>query len=484
MFRIFVMSKEPLTIIIFGATGDLYKSKLALALWSLFSLGFLSKELRVIGFARKQMTDLDFQNITKEAILKKIKSIDPGLFDDFLKCFTYTRGDLEDIKSFKKLSIDLGESDAKRGSCTNKLFYLAVPPTLYASIFQNIALAGLTIPCAPSVKGSVGAWTRVLVEKPFGKDIVEAKRLDKMLGELFHESQIFRIDHYLAKETMQNLLTFRFSNGVFESLWSNKNIERVRIVFHEKNIPEDTLSNRGAFYDGVGALRDVGQNHMLQMLALVAMENPKVMSPEKIQDARSKVLEKVSLLKEEALLRGQYEGYLNEPNIKDDSQTETFFRAVLGVNNKRWLGVPFEMESGKALSKEEMSIEVFFKKLSPCFCKSVHEGGHQNVLKFIIQPNEGIKFKFWFKRPGFDFVLVPQDLSFHYSDMLASNSKEGRLRDAYERVLFDCISGDQTLFTNTKEIMAEWLIVTDIIKKWQKIPLVKYQKGSVASDIK
>ncbi len=475
---------DPLTFIIFGATGDLYQNKLSVALWNLFSLGFLSTEFRVVGFARRPMTHGEFQNFTRHTILRKTKNIDQNKLEDFLKCFTYIQGDLENFQSFQNLGRELMEEDARIGFCTNKLFYLAVPPTLYASTFKNIAGAGLTVPCAPSVKSRANAWTRVLVEKPFGKDITEAKRLDKMLGELFEESQIFRIDHYLAKETMQNLLTFRFSNGVFESLWNNKNIEHVRIIFHEKNVPEDTLAKRGALYDGIGALRDVGQNHMLQMLALIAMENPKIMNAENIQDARSKVLEKVSLLNKYSLLRAQYKGYLSEPNIKNDSTTETFFRVILGINNKRWRGVPFEMESGKALNKEEMSIEVFFKKSSLPLMKDSHAEGNQNVLKFIIQPNEGIKFRFWFKRPGFDFTLVPQELSFNYSDILISNNKPEKLHDAYERVLYDCILGDQTLFTNTKEIMAEWKLVTDIIKLWQEIPLIVYKKGSVAEDIK
>lgn len=475
---------NPLTIVVFGATGDLYQNKLSLALFNLFSLGFLPTKFRVVGFARRPLTNLEFRNFTENAIKKKNKKHSKEKLDKFLMHLKYVQGNLENVESFKSLKEELEKDDEVKGIHGNKLFYLAVPPSLYGVIFKNISKANLVTPYSKGSKSKLKIWTRILVEKPFGKDIKEAKHLDKMLGELFSESQIFRIDHYLAKETMQNLLTFRFSNGVFESIWNNKNIERVRIVFYEENVKEDTIVTRGAFYDGVGALRDVGQNHMLQMLALIAMENPKIMNAEKIQEARSELLEKVSLFDKHSdkniLLRGQYNGYLNESNIKTNSKTETFFRTILGIHNKKWKGVPFEMESGKALDKEEMSIEVYFKKLSSCLCKNTHIGGHQNMLKFTIQPNEGIKFRFWFKRPGFGFSLDAKDLSFAYS----RDNELGRFHDAYERILRDCFLGDQTLFTSTREIMAEWRVVTDIIKKWQTIPLIIYEKGSKGEDIK
>jgi glucose-6-phosphate 1-dehydrogenase len=478
---------SPLTLIVFGSTGDLYQNKLSSALFNLFSLGLLPEDFSIVGFARRPLSDAEFQSFTLESILKKGNLQNPGKLVSFLKHIKYFQGDLESMEDFKKLGEKLALDDEQKVVCTDKIFYLAVPPFLYAPIFKNISEAGLTIPCVHTEEGRAKSWTRILVEKPFGKDIKDAKKLDLMLGKLFDESQIFRIDHYLAKETMQNLLTFRFSNGVFDTLLSNENVERVRIVFYEADVPEDTLKNRGAFYDGVGALRDVGQNHMLQMLALIAMENPKEITTGKIQDARSLVLQKTSLFnknKKDTLFRGQYKGYQNESGVKSDSKTETFFRIILGVNNKKWVGVPFEMESGKALDREEKSIEIFFKKPTPCICRETHIGGHRNVLKFIIQPDEGIKFRFWFKRPGFDFDLVPQDLSFDYSENYFADKPKGKLHDAYERIFYDCILGDQTLFTNTKEIMAEWKIITGIIKAWQSVPLVVYKKGSTGEEIK
>ena len=427
------MMNNPLTLTIFGATGDLYKNKLSSALFGLFSSGLLPENFDIVGFARRPMTDLEFQNFTNEAILAKNKSGNIKNLRKFLSHLKYVQGDLKNPESFKNLSEKLAQSDEKKEFCANKLFYLAVPPALYGNIFKNISEAGLTVPCAPSVLGRKAAWTRVLVEKPFGKDKKEAERLDKMLGELFDESQIFRIDHYLAKETMRNLLAFRFQNGVFESLWNNKNIERIRIVFHEK----EALSERGAFYDGVGALLDVGQNHMLQMLAIIAMENPHSEKAEKIQDARRAVLQKTIILNKgkNKILRGQYDGYTKENNVKSDSKTETFFRVELGIDNPRWRGVLFEMESGKALSESDVYIEVCFKKLNSC-------------LKFPISLNKK------------------------------------NLSDAYGKVLYDCISGDRTIFVSTEEIMFEWKLVTNIIKLWQKIPLVSYPKGSLAENIK
>lgn len=427
------MNKDPLTLIIFGATGDLYQNKLVTALFNLFSSGMLPLEFRVVGFARRLVTDLEFQNLTRDAILIKNKNVDQEKLKNFLKLFSYTQGDLENLQDFKNLASALGVEDAKRGFCTNKLFYLAVPPALYSSIFTNIAYAGMTVPCAPSTENRASAWTRVLVEKPFGNDFAEAKKLDKMLGELFDESQIFRIDHYLAylaKGVVDQILNFRFGPKETESRWNNENVQNVKIIFHEK----DLVGKRGNFYDSVGAFRDVGQNHMLQMLALVAMDNPLYKESGGVHKARQKALEEVGLKKEYPIVRGQYEGYLKEPGVKDDSKTETFFRVTLFLNNQNWEGVPFILEFGKALDKSEVLIEVCFKQSKTC-------------------------------------------LNFPVSD-------EKTLRDAYEKVFYDCILGDQTIFASTGEVMAEWAITTDILKKWENLPLVIYKQGSRAEDIK
>ncbi|MDE2399526.1 MAG: glucose-6-phosphate dehydrogenase (NADP(+)) [Patescibacteria group bacterium] len=419
---------RPLTIVVFGTTGDLYQNKLATALFDLFSSGFLPAKFTILGFARKPLADLEFRKFSEAAIKKRGKKINKTKLVAFLKHLEYIQGDLNSIESFKNLRLKLASNDKKNGACSNKLFYLAVPPTFYRSIFQSISKTGLSVPCATKEGDKKCTWTRILVEKPFGQDIKEAENLDKMLGKLFDESQIFRIDHYLAKEAVQNILNFRFNNGIFEPLWNNKKIEKVRIVFHENN----NVSNRGAFYDDLGALRDVGQNHMLQLLALIAMDNPAQMNKKEIHAARQMILENTKF--RNVLVRGQYEGYLNEKDVKGDSNTETFFRLNVSINIPRWKGVCFELESGKALANGEVFIEVYFKNIN----------AH---LTFSISSNEGVTY------------------------------------DAYEKVLYDAILGDQTLFVSTKEIMSEWVLITDIIKKWQKIPLVIYKKGSKGEDI-
>jgi glucose-6-phosphate 1-dehydrogenase len=412
--------KAPLTIVIFGATGELYKNKLSSALYNLFTDGFLPKDFSVVGFGRKPFTDSEFRKFTKKAIIKS-KNLNRKKLTDFLKHFKYIQGDLNNFSGFKNLEKELN----------NKIFYLAVPPSLYAPIFKNMHKANLAT-------SGRGAWARILIEKPFGRDLKEAKNLDKMLKKFFDKKQIFRIDHYLAKKAMQDILPFRFDGRALESHWNNRNIERVRIVFHEANVKEDNIASRAQYYDKVGALRDVGQSHVLEMLALVAMEDPKGTSAEKIQYSRGKVLESVSLfskksgLGKDILTRGQYKGYLKEPGVKKGSKTETFFRAILGINNKRWRGIPFEVEAGKALNKEEMSMEICFKDINA-------------KLKFSVS--------------------------------------EGESTNAHKKVFHDAIIGDKTFFTDTKEIFAEWQTVTDIIKKWQKAPLVIYKKGSKGEDI-
>ncbi len=430
-------SNNPLILVVFGATGDLYQNKLSVSLFNLFTQNLLPKDFRVIGFARRLFSDLEFQNLTRESILNKNKTCDKQILENFLTHVKYVQGDLTDLQSFQNLSLELGKKDRENKICSNKLFYLAVPPNLYEIIFKNISEAGLAIPCARDLELSAFAtgsgvtkWTRILVEKPFGKDMDDAKKLDQMLGRLFDEMQIFRIDHYLAKKNMRNLMDFSFSNGISKSLWNNQNIEYVKIALYE----DDTLKDRANFYDGVGALRDVGQNHVLQMLALVAMEAPDKKLHRDIHEARNVVFQKTSLISEK-IVHGQYEGYLQEKNVEKGSKTETFFRVILGIDNSRWQGVPFILESGKALDNKEVFVEVCFKNTKGCF-------------KFLI------------------------------------SSHNNALDDAYEKVFYDCILGDQTIFVSTGEVMAQWKIVTDIIQKWQSIPLVIYKKGSKAEEIK
>lgn len=470
------MSSKPLTIVIFGATGDLFQKKLAGALFDLHQKKLLPEKTEIIGFSRKSFTHDQFHAFIQNALAARAngKIIEP---DEFVGKALYHQGDLNSDESYASLGAFLAERDQSHGACSDKLFYLAVPPNLYETVFTRLAKSGLAIPCAPGTPNEAEAWSRILVEKPFGNNQKEAARLDRLLGKLFEEDQIFRIDHYLAKEAVQNIISFRFSNGLFEPLWNRKHIERVEIKFLEKN----DASSRGAFFDGVGALRDVGQNHILQMLALIAMENPRTLEGDAIRDARRKVLEKVSggggtLPK--WITRGQYEHYRSETGVRTGSDTETYFKIQAKVENTRWRGVPFILESGKAMDRSLVQIAVYFKP-TPCLCPKGHESHHQNVLTFNISPEENISVLFWTKKPGFELQLEPKELSFSFS----VGTLERQVPDAYERVLVDAIRGDQTLFTSTEEVKAEWKFITPILEKWSSLPLHTYSKGSAGPQI-
>lgn len=480
-------TQKPLIIVIFGATGDLFSRKLAGALFDLYLKGLLPSRTDIVGFSRKPYSHDAFRGLLSEWALAYRRGGEEEKVEEFASRAFYHHGDLTDAKSYASLGRFLEENDHARGVCSDKLFYLAVPPNLYEAVFKRLAASGLAIPCAPNLPDEKKAWTRVLVEKPFGNNEKEAARLDRLLGALFSEEQIFRIDHYLAKETIQNIISFRFSNGLFEPLWNRDYIDKVEIRMFKK----EGVGKRGVFYDDVGALRDVGQNHLLQMLALIAMENPGKLkrfsknfdplrspglSAAAIRDARRKVLAKVvpgGGKLSEWVERGQYEGYLAEPGVRSDSSTETYFRIKAFIKNSRWREVPFYLESGKEMSEDLVSVSVFFKPAA-CLCPEGHSEEHQNALTFSISPKEEIAILFWAKRPGFEFGLEPKRLSFSFTEGVLAH----RIPNAYERVLFDCIRGDQTLFASTEEVKAEWRFITPVLENWEKLPLHRYAKGS------
>lgn len=463
---------NPTILVIFGATGDLFRKKLAAALFDLFRRGALPSVFRLVGFGRRPWGDLDFRIFLKETIAFQGLALDGKVLEKFLAGSSYVQGDIGEGAAYEALGQKLSLIDAGEGVCLNKLFYLAVAPFRYETIFRNLSGAGLTIPCVAGAGGKFAGWTRVLVEKPFGEDLKGAAELDELLGKLFEESQIYRIDHYLAKETIQNILTFRFANGIFEPVWNNRHIEKVELVFFEK----DGVGKRGELYDRLGALRDIGQNHLLEMLALAAMENPGKLESEAVRRSRAKLLSAVSPWGGELdgfAARGQYDGYLAEEGVRLKSETETYFKLKLRVKNKRWRGVPFYLEGGKASPESKVEIAVHFKKtVHPPFSLSETAGG--NILRFNIQPREGISLLFWSKKSGFDFSLEPRWFSF----ALPQEGEATRIPDAYERVIADAIRGDQTLFTSTDEVKAAWRVVGPILKKWRELTLVVYKKGS------
>ncbi len=463
----------PTIITIFGATGDLSTQKLIPALFDLFQKGFLPTSFKIIGVSRRDLSNTDYHQFAKNSIEGR-QTFDKGILENFLSHISYTQGAFDDVESYERLKGVLSQEEASFGQCTNKLFYLAVPPVHYKGIFQKLADSGLTSACSDEL-----GWTRVLVEKPFGNNIETSQELDEILGKLFKEEQIFRIDHYLAKEALQDILMFRFSNMLFEPLWNNKYIEKVEIMLYEKK----DIGTRGAFYDGIGALRDVGQNHLLQMLAFVAMEDPIELEASRIRTERGRVLKSLRPITADIVgslvTRGQYEGYLSAPSVNENSTTETYFRVKALIDNDRWQGVPFYLESGKALTEDKTEIKIYFKKTESCLCPPGAEHHHQNILTFRIQPNEGISVVFWAKKPGFTFDLEPKELSFSYR----SSPDASHIADAYEKVLFDGIAGDQLLFTSTEEVSSAWHFITPILELWGNIPLHKYEKGSIGPKV-
>lgn len=459
----------PTTLVIFGATGDLAKQKLFPALSSMFEKRMLPVQFQVVGFARSPLSISEFRHFISSSIKNKSNK--------FLGKTMYEAGLFEDVSAYKNLGKTLLTLDQKFRNCSNKLFYLAVAPKYYHTILENLAISGLTIPCSDS-----DGWTRVLVEKPFGEDAQAAQGLDGLLSQMFYEEQIFRIDHYLARETMQNILSFRFSNAIFEPIWNSSYIDRVTIKLLEK----EGIRERGTFYDEIGALRDVGQNHLLQMLALVAMDHPRKLQASSIRKERAKILEALRPMKESEVkqdaVRGQYEGFRKLKGVKKDSQTETYFHVISYIDNARWSGVPFKLESGKGLSENRVEISISFKGASPCLCPPPHEGHlHQNTLIFSVKPKEEISLCFWAKKSGLTFGIEPHTLAFKYK----GGSMPQTRAEAYEKVLFDCIQGEQMLFASSEEVAAAWRFIMPILTGWQKNmpPLLFYKKGSKPEEV-
>ena len=462
----------PTILVVFGATGDLMAQKITPALWDLFSRGLLPERFEVVGFARREFSNDAFRERTKEILDRFYPDKE---FDALLSRVSYHRGNLENQSDYHALATRLKEIDDAWGQCSNKLFYLAVPPELLEGIIKNLSASGLTIPCGDDE--SMG-WTRVLVEKPFGKDLDTAERLDRMLGEYFKEEQVYRIDHYLAKEMLQNILAFRFSNDIFENVWSNKFIESIDIRLWETL----DLKKRGAFYDGIGAFRDVGQNHLLQMLAFVTMDRPASFGARDVRSARTELLKTLAVLSEDDVarrtFRAQHEGYREIDGVAKDSQTETYFRAHADLEHPRWRGVKITLESGKVMAEQRKEIVVTFRHETPCLCPlpaeaSAKEGHHTNHIIFRIEPDEEIKIQFWSKEPNFGFSLGSRTLDFLY------RTRETHVQyvEEYEKLLLDCISGDQTTFVGTEEI-AEMRRYTDpVVRAWQKgaVPLETYK---------
>ena len=454
----------PTVFIIFGATGDLMGKKIVPALFLLYKKGKFPKLFKIIGFSRRNLSEKEFINFVREILIKHIKDVSNEDLEKFLSYFLYQQGDFEAMSYYKILAGRLGIIDGQWSVCSNKLFYLAVPPKYYQKIFERLAGSGLTIPCGPDE-----GWTRVIVEKPFGHDLKTAEELDTLLAQLFKEEQIYRIDHYLAKEMLQNILVFRFSNNLFEEEWGNKLIDKIKIRTWELN----GVENRGHFYDGIGALRDVGQNHLLQMLALVTMDRPSSYDSDEVRKKRAELLSTLVPLSEEDIkqktFRGQYKGYEGIAGVKKNSKTETYFRAYAALSHPKWVGVEIMLEAGKRLALRK-EIEIVLKHPIPCLCPP---GKHfRNRIIIGIEPREGISIEFWSKKSGLDYKIHKRKFNFIFRRV----NERVQYVEEYEKLLLDCISGNQVLFLSTPEITTSWKYIDPIISSWKKneVPLTEY----------
>jgi glucose-6-phosphate 1-dehydrogenase len=465
---------EPCTMIICGATGDLTERKLAPALYNTFLGGSLPPEFTGVGFARRDWTDAEFRDHLLAGINKysRNKPVKPAIWDSIADTIEYQRGDFNDPAAYADLAKRLDRIDRDRGTAGNRLFYLAVPPSLYPEIVNQLDRAGLAGSGEGRRTGSNRGWTRVIVEKPFGYDLESARTLNREFAEVFAEDQVYRIDHYLGKETVQNLSVFRFGNGLFEPIWNRRYIDSVQITVAETV----GVEGRGEFYDGTGALRDVVQNHGFQLMSMFAMEPPVEFSPEDLRDEKLKVLRAVKPMAPSDVaanvIRGQYvsgwvEGervtsYRDAPEVPPDSETETFVALKLAIDSWRWAGVPFYIRSGKALPSRVTEIAVQFRRAPlALFSRAGVSQVDPNVLAIRVQPDEGILLRFGAKVPGQGLQIRTVNMDFRYGSSFAVDSP-----DAYETLLVDAMIGDNSLFTRDDEVERAWEILDPILKAW------------------
>lgn len=452
---------SPTILVIFGITGDLSHRYLLPALYHLFRDGHFHEQTEVVGISRRSMTAQDLLNGVDlsggDGDANNINQDDVSKLQDHIRMFEMDPVKPEDYLRLHDL---LDQIETEKGICMNRLYYLSIPPQVYDPIITQMGNAKLNTSCAHGE-----AMTRLLVEKPFGYDLVSAQALITDTAQVFGEDQIYRIDHYLAKDTVQNILLFRFANPMFEALWNRDHIDSIEISASEQL----TIEGRAQFYEPIGALRDFIQSHLLQILAIITMDEPEYLESENIHQAKQITLEKVKAVPADQVntstVRGQYKGYKQEVE-NPDSHTETFAGIRVQINTERWQDVPFIIWTGKALSEKKTEISIHFK------------GGSEqpNYLRFRIQPNEGIELDLVTKKPGFDETLQPVVMDFSYQQ---------NFNNAYERVLVDAVRGDHTLFATSVEVLAAWRIVQSVIDEWSKNSdsLIEYEPGTRGQDL-
>ncbi len=461
---------DPCILVIFGATGDLTARKLLPAIYNLAREGQLPSQFAVVGFARREKTDQQFRDEMKEAINKfsRVKPLDEAVWENFQQQIFYHQSEFPDDSGYDSLEKRLKELDAKLGTKGNRVFYLSTQPRFFTTISEKLHSHNLIY----DEKTTTDKWSRIIIEKPFGHDLNSAHELQNELLRFLSEDQIFRIDHYLGKETVQNLMVFRFANSLFESLWNNRYIDHVQITVAE----EIGIGRRGAFFEEAGLLRDIVQNHMMQLLSLVAMEPPVNLSANSIRDEKVKVLQAIRSFEESdfetSIIRGQYgpgfiggeevTGYRQEENVDPQSKVETFVALRLFIDNWRWHGVPFYLRSGKRLPKRVSEIAIQFKH-PPGVLFQEHGQQHEpNVLAIRIQPDEGTALKINCKVPGPASPIQPVKMDFRYGSYFGMSPPE-----AYERLILDCMIGDTTLFAREDEVFNSWRLFTPLLNHWQ-----------------
>ena len=452
---------DPCAMVIFGATGDLTRRKLIPALFALARERALPRAFAVVGVSRSIGSDDELRAALREA-LEAAGGAAPLAADEwnaFAPALTTVAGDRDDPATYARLRLKLDQVDAARGTSGNRLYYCAVPPDAVPAILNGLRGAGL-------VTASPGRpWTRVIVEKPFGRDLASARELNRLAGEALAEDQVWRIDHYLGKETVQNILVFRFGNSIFEPLWNRKYIDHVQITAAETI----GVEGRGAFYDRAGVLRDVVQNHLLQVLALIAMEQPVSFHPDEIRDEKAKVLRALHPWNAPDIaaraVRGQYRGYRDEPGVAPDSRTPTYAALAVTLDNWRWQGVPFYLRAGKRLRRRLTEVSIHFQSIPTCLfgrddvCQLVQP----NVLCLRIQPDEGIGLHFVTKAPGDELAIADVTMDFDYAGAFARPAPE-----AYERLLLDALRGDATLFARRDEVEQAWSFIDPVLRAWDE----------------